>query len=162
MLDIIEEELEKEEYGYCRLDGTMSSVNRSKSIQRLNNDASCWVMLISLKAGGVGLNLVAANHVFMMDIWWNPAIEDQALDRVHRIGQTKAVTIHLLEVEDTVEQKVRKLQEKKRRIAEKALDMKGGNRNRKKQSVNLSARDLVDLFRDNSSVRPLLHGRRQY
>jgi len=141
------------------IDGTMSSANRSKSIHRLNNDASCWVMLISLKAGGVGLNLVAANHAFMMDIWWNPAIEDQALDRVHRIGQTKPVTIHLIEVEDTVEQKVRKLQEKKRRIAEEALDMKGGGRNKKKQSANLNARDLIELFRDNPSVRSLRDGR---
>jgi len=148
MLDIIEDELEEEQWGHCRLDGKMTSNNRSKSIHRLNTDPSCWVMLISLKAGGVGLNLVAANHVFMMDIWWNPAIEDQAMDRVHRIGQTKTVTMHRIVVDDTVEQRVLELQEKKRGIAEKALDMKGGSKNRKKQSVNFSARDLIDLFQD--------------
>merc|ERR1712013_885525 len=105
-------------------------------------DESVWVMLISLKAGGVGLNLVRANHVMLTDIWWNPAVEDQAMDRVHRIGQTRKVTIRRLVVKETVEQKVLKLQEKKRRIAEEALDGKHA----KKKSVNLNARDLMDLF----------------
>merc|ERR1712228_1150107 len=145
MLDIIENELEDEGYGYCRLDGKMTAKHRNKSVKQLNSDSNCWIMLISLKAGGVGLNLVAANHVFMMDIWWNPAVEDQAFDRVHRIGQTKHVTIHRIVIGDSVEQKVLKLQAEKRRIAEEALSMNGNNK--KKRSVNLSARDLLNLFR---------------
>eukprot|EP01083_Nonionella_stella_P075343 204801_1 len=146
MLDIIQNELERNRYQYCRLDGKMTVQKRNKSIHKLNHDPRCWIMLISLKAGGVGLNLVAANHVIMTDIWWNPAIEDQAFDRVHRIGQTKNVTIHRIVIGDSVEQKVLKLQEKKRKIAQQALDSNNGNKNKKKQSVNLSARDLIDLF----------------
>ena len=151
MLDIIENELiNKKGFGYCRLDGKMTANNRSKSISKLNKDLSCWIMLISLKAGGVGLNLVAANHVFMMDIWWNPAIEDQALDRVHRIGQLKKVKIHRIIIKNSIEQKVLKLQDKKRKIAQQALDLNRNNNNKRdKQSVNLSSKDLIDLFRDN-------------
>ena len=128
----------------------MSASNRSKSISTLNNDRSCWIMLISLKAGGVGLNLVSANHVFIMDIWWNPAIEDQAFDRVHRIGQLKNVTIYRLVIKNSIEQKILKLQEKKRKIAKQALDLKNNRKN--KQSVNLSARDLIQLFYDGHNL----------
>ena len=147
MLDIIEKELEEEGFGYCRLDGKMTAKNRNKSINQINTDSACWIMLISLKAGGVGLNLVAANHVFMMDIWWNPAVEDQAFDRVHRIGQTKNVNIHRIVIGDSVEQRVLKLQAEKRRIADEALSTNHHANGKQKRSVNLSARDLLNLFR---------------
>ena len=151
MLDIIQDELDRFKYGYCRLDGKMTASNRSKSISLLNNNKSIWIMLISLKAGGVGLNLVSANNVFIMDIWWNPAIEDQAFDRVHRIGQLNKVKIYRIIIKNSIEQKVLKLQEKKRKIAKQALDLKNNRNNNKKQSVNLSANDLIQLFYDGNN-----------
>jgi SNF2 family DNA or RNA helicase len=79
------------------------------------------VMLISLKAGGTGLNLTAADHVFLLDPWWNPAVEDQAADRAHRIGQDKPIMVYRLVAEDTVEERILALQEKKRTVADVAL-----------------------------------------
>ena len=76
-------------------------------------------MLISLKAGGTGLNLTAADHVFLLDPWWNPAVEDQAADRAHRIGQDRPVMVHRLVAEDTVEERILALQERKRALAER-------------------------------------------
>jgi len=76
---------------------------------------------VSLKAGGTGLNLTAADHVFLLDPWWNPAVEDQAADRAHRIGQQKPVMVYRLVAEDTVEERILALQEAKRRVAEAAL-----------------------------------------
>jgi SNF2 family DNA or RNA helicase len=77
-------------------------------------------MLVSLKAGGTGLNLTAADNVFLLDPWWNPAVEDQAADRAHRIGQERPVLVHRLVAEDTVEQRMLALQEKKRALADAA------------------------------------------
>ena len=79
------------------------------------------VMLVSLKAGGTGLNLTAADHVFLVDPWWNPAVEDQAADRAHRIGQTRPVLVHRLVAEDTVEERIVSLQTRKRELADAAL-----------------------------------------
>jgi SNF2 family DNA or RNA helicase len=78
-------------------------------------------MLVSLKAGGVGLTLTAADHVFLLDPWWNPTVEDQAADRAHRIGQQRPVVVHRLIAEDTVEERILALQQKKRAIADVAL-----------------------------------------
>lgn len=97
------------------------------------------VMLISLKAGGTGLTLTAADHVFLVDPWWNPAVEDQAADRAHRIGQDRPVLIHRLVAEDTVEERILALQARKRAIADAALgeaDQAGG----------LSKADLLALL----------------
>jgi SNF2 family DNA or RNA helicase len=77
-------------------------------------------MLVSLKAGGTGLNLTAADHVFLLDPWWNPAVEDQAADRAHRIGQLRPVLVHRLVAEATVEERMLVLQEKKRALANAA------------------------------------------
>ena len=78
-------------------------------------------MLISLKAGGTGLNLTAADHVFLLDPWWNPAVEDQAADRAHRIGQTRPVVVHRLVARDTVEERILELHARKRSLSEAAL-----------------------------------------
>ena len=78
-------------------------------------------MLVSLKAGGTGLNLTAADHVFLLDPWWNPAVEDQAADRAHRIGQDKPVIVYRLVAKDTVEERILALQERKRALADAAL-----------------------------------------
>ena len=78
-------------------------------------------MLLSLKAGGTGLNLTAADHVFLLDPWWNPAVEDQAADRAHRIGQDRPVLVHRLIASETVEERILGLQDRKRAVAEAAL-----------------------------------------
>jgi SNF2 family DNA or RNA helicase len=90
-------------------------------VARFQSDPDCSLFLISLKAGGVGLNLTAADYVFILDPWWNPAVEAQAVDHAHRIGQTKHVFVYRLLCRDTVEEKVAALQESKRDIAESII-----------------------------------------
>jgi SNF2 family DNA or RNA helicase len=86
-------------------------------VERFQNDPDCGVFLVSLKAGGLGLNLTAAEYVFLLDPWWNPAAEAQAVDRAHRIGQTRPVFAYRLIARDTVEEKVIELQQSKRELA---------------------------------------------
>ena len=90
---------------------------KEKAIQSFQNDDTCRVFLISLKAGGVGLNLTAADYVYIVDPWWNPAVEQQAIDRTHRIGQTKNIFAYRMICKDTVEDKILKLQERKKALA---------------------------------------------
>ena len=123
-----------------RLDGSMSMEDRAAAVEQFTNDDSCTVFMLSLKAGGVGLHLVAATHVWLMDPWWNPMVEEQAFQRSHRLGQTLPVTIHRLYIQDTVEQAVVSLQERKRCLAESTLDADIGRLNK------LSVEDLKLLF----------------
>ena len=118
-LDRIEPHLKGADLGYVRLDG--STRDRQGAVERFQDEAGPPVFLISLKAGGTGLNLTAADHVFLVDPWWNPAVEDQAADRAHRIGQDKPVMVYRIVAEDTVEERILKLQDRKRRLAEAAL-----------------------------------------
>eukprot|EP00123_Amoebidium_parasiticum_P011410 comp20695_c0_seq1/m.26967 comp20695_c0_seq1/g.26967 ORF comp20695_c0_seq1/g.26967 comp20695_c0_seq1/m.26967 type:complete len:646 (-) comp20695_c0_seq1:110-2047(-) len=104
-----------------RLDGTMTLRNREAALQTFSKDPGMRVLLLSLKAGGVGLNLTAANHMVLMDPWWNVAAEDQAIDRVHRLGQTRPVTVARFVATATIEERIRELQESKRLLAEGAL-----------------------------------------
>ena len=120
MLHIIRERLEKLEIPFCYLDG--STKQRQEIVDRFQGDSAIPVFLISLKAGGVGLNLSAADTVIHFDPWWNPAVEAQATDRAHRIGQTRVVTAYKLITRDTVEEKILKLQEKKRAAIDAAID----------------------------------------
>ncbi len=113
MLGLIKEELEKQSIPYVYFDGGTSSTEREKAIQRFQQDEECRVFLISLKAGGVGLNLTAADYVYIVDPWWNPAVEQQAIDRTHRIGQTKNIFAYRLICKDTIEEKIMLLQERK-------------------------------------------------
>lgn len=113
MLGLIKEELEQQGIPYVYFDGGTSSTEREKAIQRFQNDEECRVFLISLKAGGVGLNLTAADYVYIVDPWWNPAVEQQAIDRTHRIGQTKNIFAYRLICKDTIEEKIMLLQERK-------------------------------------------------
>jgi SNF2 family DNA or RNA helicase len=87
-------------------------------VERFQKDPACPLFLISLKAGGLGLNLTAAEYVYLLDPWWNPAVEAQAVDRTHRIGQTRSVFAYRIIARDTVEEKVLALQESKREIAD--------------------------------------------
>lgn len=118
-LDLLERPLAEASIEHLRLDG--STVDRGGVVERFQDPSGPPVLLVSLKAGGTGLNLTAADHVFLMDPWWNPAVEDQAADRTHRIGQDKPVFVYRLVAEGTVEEKILELQESKRRIAEAAL-----------------------------------------
>jgi len=113
MLALIRSELEQQGIPYVYFDGGTSSAEREKAIQRFQNDEECRVFLISLKAGGVGLNLTAADYVYIVDPWWNPAVEQQAIDRTHRIGQTKNIFAYRLICKDTIEEKIMLLQERK-------------------------------------------------
>ena len=96
-------------------------MDRAGVVRQFQDEAGPPVLLISLKAGGTGLNLTAADHVFLMDPWWNPAVEDQAADRAHRIGQDRPVIVYRLVAEDTVEERILVLQDAKRGIADAAL-----------------------------------------
>ena len=111
MLALLKERLDSESIDYCYLDG--STKDRGEVV-RAFQQGQAPVFLISLKAGGVGLNLTAADTVVHFDPWWNPAVEDQATDRAHRIGQRRVVTSYKLIARDTVEEKILKLQQKKR------------------------------------------------
>lgn len=117
MLALIRDRLDQMGVKYQYFDGSTSAPDREKAIQGFQNDEECRVFLISLKAGGVGLNLTAADYVYIVDPWWNPAVEQQAIDRTHRIGQTKNIFAYRMICKDTVEDKILKLQEKKRALA---------------------------------------------
>ena len=117
MLSLIKDKMRELEVDFEYFDGSSTINEREAAIQRFQNDDSCRVFLISLKAGGVGLNLTAADYVYIVDPWWNPAVEQQAIDRTHRIGQTKNIFAYRMICTDTVEDKILKLQEKKRNLA---------------------------------------------
>lgn len=117
MLSLIREKLKELGVEYEYFDGSSTVSEREKAITRFQNDDQCRVFLISLKAGGVGLNLTAADYVYIVDPWWNPAVEQQAIDRTHRIGQTKNIFAYRMICTDTVEDKILKLQERKRNLA---------------------------------------------
>ena len=115
LLSIVRQRLDAETVTYEYLDG--ATRDRQSCVERFQTDADCRVFLISLKAGGLGLNLTAAEYVFLLDPWWNPAVEAQAVDRAHRIGQTRNVFAYRLIARDTVEEKVLELQNSKRDLA---------------------------------------------
>jgi non-specific serine/threonine protein kinase len=117
MLALIREKLDQLGVKYEYFDGSTSAPDREKAIQSFQNDETQRVFLISLKAGGVGLNLTAADYVYIVDPWWNPAVEQQAIDRTHRIGQDKNIFAYRMICVDTIEDKIIQLQEKKRALA---------------------------------------------
>ena len=119
-LDLVEPHLEAANLRFNRLDG--STNDRPSVVASFQSESGPPVLLTSLKAGGTGLNLTAADHVFLLDPWWNPAVEDQAADRAHRIGQEKPVMVYRLIAKDTVEEGILALQAKKRGLAEAALE----------------------------------------
>jgi non-specific serine/threonine protein kinase len=117
MLALIREKMKELGVDYEYFDGSTTAADREKAIKRFQEEDNCRVFLISLKAGGVGLNLTAADYVYIVDPWWNPAVEQQAIDRTHRIGQTKNIFAYRMICTDTVEDKILKLQERKRALA---------------------------------------------
>jgi len=121
MLALIKKKLIEDNIPFEYFDGSTSAPDREKAIQNFQNNDDCRVFLISLKAGGVGLNLTAADYVYIVDPWWNPAVEQQAIDRTHRIGQTKNIFAYRMICVDTIEDKILKLQEKKRKLASELI-----------------------------------------
>jgi non-specific serine/threonine protein kinase len=121
MLALIREKLNCLGIEYEYFDGSTSAPDREKAIQSFQNDDVKRVFLISLKAGGVGLNLTAADYVYIVDPWWNPAVEQQAIDRTHRIGQTKNIMAYRMICKDTIEDKIMQLQERKRVLARELI-----------------------------------------
>ena len=121
MLALIKKKLIEDNIPFEYFDGSTSAPDREKAIQNFQNNNECRVFLISLKAGGVGLNLTAADYVYIVDPWWNPAVEQQAIDRTHRIGQTKNIFAYRMICIDTIEDKILQLQEKKRKLASELI-----------------------------------------
>jgi non-specific serine/threonine protein kinase len=117
MLGLIREKLKEQGVKFEYFDGSTSAIERERAIQNFQKNDECRVFLISLKAGGVGLNLTAADYVYIVDPWWNPAVEQQAIDRTHRIGQTKSIFAYRMICKDTIEDKILQLQERKRSLA---------------------------------------------
>lgn len=116
-LEIYRKEFDKNGWAYCYLDGSLSNEQRQKAVEEFQQNKDIKFFLISLKAGGVGLNLTEADYVFIIDPWWNPAVEQQAIDRTHRIGQNKTVFTYKFITKDTVEEKILALQQKKKELA---------------------------------------------
>jgi SNF2 family DNA or RNA helicase len=138
LLDLVEPHLARAGIRFTRLDG--STRDRAAVVASFQDEQGPEVMLISLKAGGTGLNLTAADHVFLLDPWWNPAVEDQAADRAHRIGQDRPVNVYKLVAKDTVEEGILALQERKRSLSDAAL----GEADR---ALGLTREDLLDLLK---------------
>jgi SNF2 family DNA or RNA helicase len=119
MLAIVKKHLDRRGVVYEYLDG--QTRDRKERVNRFQTDEACCVFLISLKAGGLGLNLTAADYVFLLDPWWNPAVEAQAIDRAHRVGQTRNVFAYRLICRNSVEEKIAELQGQKRSLADAIL-----------------------------------------
>lgn len=137
LLDLVEKRFKAKDIRFSRLDG--STRNRDVIVSDFQKEDGPSVMLLSLKAGGVGITLTAADHIYILDPWWNPAAEDQAADRAHRIGQENPVFIHRLVARETVEDKILQLQKKKRAIAEGVIEGSGG-------TADLSREELANLL----------------
>lgn len=142
MLDRVEDALDTAGIRYERLDGTMKREDRSRAMEALKIDPGCEVLLVSLKAGGVGLNLTAAQRVYLMDPYWNPAVENQAVDRIHRLGQTKPVTTVKLIIENSIEARLLEVQKKKTELANMTL----GQNFSKQDLMHRRMEELKQLF----------------
>ena len=123
---------------YSLLTGVMSKKEREKNIQIFQEDANVNAFLISIKSGGVGLNLTAADYVIIIDPWWNPATEAQAISRAHRIGQTNNILAYRFISKNTIEQKIQILQNKKRNLSQDVLNLE--------KDLQLNAEEIKALF----------------
>jgi superfamily II DNA or RNA helicase len=140
MLGFVREQLDRDGITYTYLDG--QTRDRKRVVDQFQGDDNCQVFLISLKAGGVGLNLTAASYVYILDPWWNPATESQAIDRAHRIGQRKPVFAYRLIARDTIEEKMLHMQREKRRLADAVI----GN-GTEFQETKLTRNDMAKLLK---------------
>lgn len=152
LLDILELPLAREQHEYTRLDGSMSVDMRNDAVNRFIDSPSCNVLLVSLKAGNAGLNLNAASQVIILDPFWNPYVEYQAIGRAHRLGQTRPVTVHRILVPETVEDRIMELQRKKEELITMALDENAG-----RNISRLGVQELSYLFGVRTTM-PNSHG----
>ena len=157
MLDLIEPFLKDEYIRYVRCtsitcvllmsltrlvdDGSMKPADREAALTKIKEDPKMRVILISFKAGSTGLNLTACNNVILVDLWWNPALEDQAFDRAHRFGQSRDVHIFKLKIDKTVEDRILELQERKRALTQNVLA------GAKHKGLNLGFEELLALLK---------------
>lgn len=140
MLSLVKKEFEKLDIAYAYLDGKTSVKEREKQVNFFQENNDCRVFLISLKAGGSGLNLTAADYVYLLDPWWNPAVENQAIDRAYRMGQEKKVIAYRMLCENTVEEKILKLQQTKKQLSD---DIVGGGEG---MLSRLNREAILELF----------------
>lgn len=129
MMDLIQEDFRRQNIECVRMDGSLSQKERSQIIEKFKTDKKCKVFIISLKTGGVGLNLVAANKVILVDPWWNPAVEEQAIERVHRLGQKREVEVWRLIISNSIESRMIELHESKKFISNMAIAEKESKEN---------------------------------
>lgn len=165
MLDMIQPFLEAEGMTYARYDGSMKHDDREDSLARIRGDGPytprldangkdrnfCGVLLCSLKCGALGLNLIAACRVVILEPFWNPFVEEQAIDRVHRFGQKRDVAVYKLTIEGTVEERILRLQENKRALAKAAM----GDGKVKGKTGKLNMKELLYLFRRDAELDPM-------
>ncbi|OAP58266.1 hypothetical protein AYL99_07356 [Fonsecaea erecta] len=151
MLDLIEPFLRSHRIRYVRYDGKMRNDAREASLNALRTDPSTRVLLCSLRAGSLGLNLTAASRVVILEPFWNPFVEEQAIDRVHRLNQTQDVKVFKITIKGTVEERILELQEKKRELARATIEGQG-----KKGAMRLNMQDMLKLFgREAESEHPV-------
>jgi SWI/SNF-related matrix-associated actin-dependent regulator of chromatin subfamily A3 len=141
--DILQPHLTGAGFTFTRIDGSMSAIRRDAALETFDNSPQCTIMLASLSVCSVGLNLVAANQVILSDSWWAPAIEDQAIDRVHRLGQKRETRVFRLVVEGSIEEKVLDIQKDKRKLMALAFAEKDAGNRKKKRGAN----GLADMER---------------
>lgn len=139
-LDLIAFRLQRAGFSICRLEGNMTPEARNRTIKHFMENPGVTVFLVSLKAGGVALNLTEASRVYLMDPWWNPAVEVQAMDRIHRLGQHRPIVVKRMVIEDSIESRIVELQNKKSAMIEAAIGQDDSAMNR------LSVSDLQFLF----------------
>ncbi len=147
MLDLIEPFLHSNRIRYVRYDGKMRNDAREASLQSLREDPSTRVLLCSLRAGSLGLNLTAASRVVILEPFWNPFVEEQAIDRVHRLNQTQNVKVFKMTIKGTVEERILELQEKKRELAKQTIEGQGV---KGKSALKFSMQDALKLFHRNA------------
>ena len=159
MLDLIEPFLKQHRLVYTRYDGRMKNDAREASLERLRSDRCTRVLLCSLKCGSLGLNLTVASRVVILEPFWNPFVEEQAIDRVHRLNQTVDVVVYKLTVANTVEERILALQQKKRELARAAIEEGDGTNNAGGVKGNkLSLKDIMYLFRKDAELDHSLAG----
>ena len=140
MLELLEKDLHKEKIAYYKITGATPKEKRLELVSAFNEDETP-VFLISLKAGGTGLNLIGADVVIHYDPWWNLAVQNQATDRAHRIGQTKVVSVYKLIVKNSIEEKILRMQESKKNLADEILSGENGG------IANMSKQELLELLK---------------
>ncbi|HDR68259.1 MAG TPA: DEAD/DEAH box helicase, partial [Bacteroidaceae bacterium] len=138
-LDLYRDKFKEEGTDFSYLTGTQTQKEREAAVKKFQGKESCRIFLISMKAGGVGLNLTAADYVFILDPWWNPAVEMQAMNRAHRIGQNKNVFVYRFISNDSIEEKIQKLQERKSELAKTFVTSNNPLK-------YMSKKDVIELF----------------